>query len=377
MTETFSDQIQASAYRKVYWFARYLIDTDNFGGIGQKKPQEVMQAVVSAERLLAAIPFSFESAKALLISSINSIGKERSKLRLAAERLAGRLEEEISTREDLAAFCIAMRHVVDPINSALKRIPSDDKYFVRQAITELVKRKGETGAGEIIALWNRLGVEGCINAERTEVVTTFAALMHALDECLEKRSAIDEYLISTAFVQEFERRLGQKRKTRGGGSLEDVVSFIFAHFGFERFATPSPTHFVQDIEVDKWFRCYDGWSIGISCKRTLRERWKQLSQADRGTLSRFKIKEIWHLITFDTDLTDDKITRLGEQNHIFYLADSSNVYQRCSSHVGMKSYVRPLSQLVSDIRKNVARTPEINESEQTKRKICDEVLRTP
>ena len=50
--------------------------------------------------------------------------------------------------------------------------------------------------------------------------------------------------------------------------------------------------------------------IGISCKRTLRERWKQLSQADRGTLSRFKINELWHLITYDKDLTDDKIVRL-------------------------------------------------------------------
>lgn len=70
---------------------------------------------------------------------------------------------------------------------------------------------------------------------------------------------------------------------------------------------------LQDLEVDKWFKCKDGWSIGISCKRTLRERWKQLSQADRGTLSRFKIKELWHLITYDKDLTDDKIVRLGEQ----------------------------------------------------------------
>ena len=91
--------------------------------------------------------------------------------------------------------------------------------------------------------------------------------------------------------------------------------------------------------------------VGISCKRTLRERWKQLSQADRGTLSHFKIRELWHLITFDSDLSDDKIVRLGEQAQIFYLPAASETYKKCSAHPGMKDYVRPLNNFVDDIRK--------------------------
>ena len=104
---------------------------------------------------------------------------------------------------------------------------------------------------------------------------------------------------------------------------------------------------------DKKFceKCKDGWVVGISCKRTLRERWKQLSQADRGTLSHFKIRELWHLITFDKDLSDDKIVRLGEQGQIFYLPSTSETYKKCSEHPGMKNYVRPLSNFVCDIRK--------------------------
>ena len=151
----------------------------------------------------------------------------------------------------------------------------------------------------------------------------------------------------TAFVQEFERRAGQKRKARGGHSLESVLNFLFDYYKLK--SSEKPFHFDQDIEVDKWFKCKDGWSVGISCKRTLRERWKQLSQADRGTLSHFKIKEIWHIITFDSDLSDDKIVRLGEQSHIFYLFDESPVYSRCIEHKGMKSYVR--SNLIEDIIK--------------------------
>lgn len=56
------------------------------------------------------------------------------------------------------------------------------------------------------------------------------------------------------------------------------------------------------------------------------------------------------MITFDNDLTDDKIVRLGEQGQIFYLQDSSEIYKKCSIHPGMKNYVRPLKNFVNDIR---------------------------
>ena len=156
-------------------------------------------------------------------------------------------------------------------------------------------------------------------------------------------------VVLTAFMQEFERRLGQKRKSRAGTSLEDVSTFLFDYYRFK--SHPKPDHFQTDIEVDKWFKCKDGWTIGISCKRTLRERWKQVSSADSHALSRYKIKEVWHLTTFDNDLSDEKITMLGQQRQIFYLNEKKDRYKTASAHVGMRDYVRPLSQLISDIRR--------------------------
>lgn len=76
-----------------------------------------------------------------------------------------------------------------------------------------------------------------------------------------------------------------------------------------------------------------------------------LSSADGNALSRYKIKEIWHIITYDRDLSDEKITMLGQQRQIFYLADESPKYQYASNHIGMKDYVRPLSALIDDIQK--------------------------
>ncbi|MCL1908231.1 MAG: hypothetical protein FWG12_02540 [Holophagaceae bacterium] len=159
----------------------------------------------------------------------------------------------------------------------------------------------------------------------------------------------EDNIVLTAFIQEFERRLGQKRKNRAGNSLEDVSTFLFDYYRLS--SHPKPDHFQTDIEVDKWFKCKDGWSIGISCKRTLRERWKQVSSADSHALSRYKIKEIWHLITYDKDLSDEKLTMLGQQRQIFYLSDDSDRYKYASTHKGMREYVRPLSQFIADVRR--------------------------
>jgi len=157
--------------------------------------------------------------------------------------------------------------------------------------------------------------------------------------------------INNAFVQEFERRAAQKRKGRAGGSLEDVTSFVLNYFKIP--ASSAPEHFQADIEVDKWIRTSDKWLIGISCKRTLRERWKQVSSADAALLSQYKIKHVYHIITFDEDLSDDKITLLGRQRHIFYLPDNSRILKRAQKFIGLKEYIRPISQLIQDLVKEI------------------------
>lgn len=158
-------------------------------------------------------------------------------------------------------------------------------------------------------------------------------------------------MVLTAFIQEFERRLGQKRKGRAGGSLEDVASFLFNYYNIK--AETAPEHFQADIEVDKWVRCKDKWLIAISCKRTLRERWKQVSSATSEVLSKFKIKQVWHLVTYDEDLSDDKLALLGGLRHVFYLRDDSRRLAASKNHIGLKDYVRPMSKFIEDLRKEV------------------------
>ncbi|MEZ3426167.1 MAG: hypothetical protein K1W13_02005 [Lachnospiraceae bacterium] len=358
MAETIHQKIEQSPFKNIYWFSRHLLNTDQYGALGKSKETQMLHAVSSMEGLMIQDEFTDEEklsvCKNILASEIRSMNAAKSKVSVLANNLIEKLDEEINTLDDMVIFCITMKYVVAPINHAVASVPSDDREFCHKAATAILDALGERNAGKVISTWDSLGVKGCLDTERTVVVEEFTKLIDNISKLsIIKHSSLEDNLILTAFVQEFERRLGQKRKARGGNSLETVVSFLFDYYKFP--SAEAPMHFNQDLEVDKWYKCKDGWSIGISCKRTLRERWKQVSQADRGTLSHFKIKELWHIITFDKDLSDDKIVRLGEQGQIFYLMDESEIYKKCSSHIGMKNYVRPLSGLIGDIRANITK----------------------
>ena len=355
MSQTILQKIEKSPFRNIYWFARYLLNTDQYGALGKAKETQLLSVISILENIMVQSGMSDEEklivCKNTLSTEINGMVKQGSKSAGLALNFIDTLDKEIITLEDVVIFCITMKYVVAPINQAIATVPSDDVEFCEKAATNILNSLGEEKVGLVIETWDNMGVKGCLDAERTAVVEAFTRLIDNLSSFdIIKHDNFDDNLVLTAFVQEFERRLGQKRKARGGNSLETVVSFLFHYYKIS--STEAPSHFDQDLEVDKWFKCRDGWSIGISCKRTLRERWKQLIQADRGTLSHFKIKELWHVITFDKDLSDDKIVRLGEQGHFFYLMDNSETYQRCINHIGMKEYVRPLSKFIFDIKDN-------------------------
>jgi hypothetical protein len=338
-------------WNKAYWYARMLIGSDKYGNIGRDSKtflalSAALRSVIEANRARSA-----EQLSLLLLSTLRNIlvtryaRKKPTKRMRQVELLCDDLAERLLTPKDFEVFVLTCETLIVPINEALPAIPSSDREYAQAIAKSHLDTLGESGLPNIINLWDDLGLYGCLNAERVQVIRGFAGLR----VILEQENLTDEEMNSllTAYVQEFERRLGQKRKGRAGRGLEAVTSFILEHFGIA--AAAAPEHFQADIEVDNWVKVRDGWLIRISCKRTLRERWKQVSSGDRRTMSRFKIKAIWHLLTYDNDLSDDKLASLGEQDHIFYLRDDSECYTRASQHQGLKTYVRPMSSFIRDL----------------------------
>lgn len=268
---------------------------------------------------------------------------ERTRKQDAVEALC----EDLSRHLLSLVLAFTCEHILIPTSDALRDIPDNDRKFAESIVQALLKTKGEAALPTVINLWDDLGSYGCMTAERTEIVRIFGLLRNHVRAM--NLNELEENLILTAFCQEFERRVGQKRKGRAGRGVESVTSLILEHFEFSR-TSEGPEHFTTGLEVDRWVKCKDGWYIGISCKRTLRERWKQAYTTDIDLLNRHKIKALWHVVTFDRDLSDDKLTEMGSHRARLYLADDSPRYLSASRHPGMSVYVRPISRFVSDLR---------------------------
>jgi hypothetical protein len=346
-------QISQSPWDNVYWFARMLIASDKYGSVGTDTTSMAQIASAIYSGLARLSSEKEEVIVTELMGTIRDILHKRwghTKKVRAVEALCEDLSERLLTPKDFQVLALTCERVMVPVTRALDAIPGDDRAFAESIAEALLKARGEAGLSTVINLWDDLGLYGCMTAERAEVVQAFGLLRkHLADLDLNET---EENLILTAFCQEFERRVGQKRKGRAGRGVESITSLILTHFGFER-VSEQPEHFTTGLEIDRWVKCRDGWYIGISCKRTLRERWKQAYTTDINLLNRHKIKALWHVLTFDNDLSDDKLTEMGSHRAIFYLADDSPRYHSASRHSGMRDYVRPMSAFVADLAKEI------------------------
>jgi len=335
-----------SPWYSAYWFSRMLINGDKYVAIG-KEPK--LLTLITSSLNLVVNENKGKTNLSLQKQVLRNIIEERySKSKTKnpnVQLLLTDLEKEITTQEIMDVFILTCDHILVPLQQAIANIPSDDREFTLNIAKAYLDDKGKEGLIDVISLWDDLGVKGCLNAERKEIIRAFATLRVLLTNKNIPENEKD--IVLTAFTQEFERRAAQKRKSRAGGSLEDVTNFIFDYFNIK--CAEKPEHFQTDIEVDNWIKTKDGWLIGISCKRTIRERWKQVSSADASILSKFKIKHIYHIVTYDDDLSDDKLTLLGSQRHIFFLPDNSRRLQYAINHLGLKDYVKPISSIIDVI----------------------------
>ena len=338
-----------SPWYSAYWFSRMLINGDKYVAIG--KEPKLLNKITSSLKIIDAKNGQdiLSLQKQVLRNIIEDRYKKVETKTPNVQNLLSDLEREITTPETMNVFIFTCEQILIPLQQAISNIPSNDREFTLNIAKAYLDDRGPNGLADVISLWDDLGVKGCLNVERTEIIRAFATLKVLLSN--ENIAESEKDIILTGFTQEFERRAAQKRKGRAGGSLEDVTNFIFDYYGIK--CAESPEHFQADIEVDNWIKTKDGWLIGISCKRTLRERWKQVTSADASTLSKFKIKNIYHIVTYDEDLSDDKLVLLGGLRHILFLPDVSRRLKYASEHIGLKDYVKPVSKLIENIKEQL------------------------
>jgi hypothetical protein len=347
------EQVSGNPWDNVYWFSRMLINSDKYGGAGSdNKTMGQIASLINLALDKTLVNETEQEAMNILKCSIEKTFTDRwqnTKKISAIKNLLKDISQKLITKKDYQIFALTCEKIMIPINIALESIPSNDLEFAHSLAFALLQSKGENGLASVINLWDDVGSFGCMTAERAQIVRCFSVIGQQLESM--DLTEFEKDIVLTSFCQEFERRVGQKRKGRAGRGVEGVTSFILDYYKIK--ASEKPEHFTTGLEIDRWVKTKSGWYIGISCKRTLRERWKQAYTTDLDLLSEHKIKALWHVMTFDRDLSDDKLTEMGSHRAVFYLPDSSERYQSASKHVGMSNYVRPLTSFVQDLKKEI------------------------
>jgi hypothetical protein len=347
------------SWEKCYWYLRFLVDTNRYGALSKdsKRLTKIYHELMSTYRLIQKEENTEDEKRAILLNILKETlfekVKKDSKKDVSTNELFTQLRQLLTEPKDFLILSLTIKELLLPANDAIANIPtSESTDFARRYGKAVLDAKKEKGLASIIRDWDNFTEALSLNKERDLIVGLFKTIRENLSSELTNFSEsinLDELdIVLSAICQEYERRVGQKRKQRAGNDLESVTEFIFNYFGIK--TAGAPEHFTTGLEVDNWIKDKKGWYIGISLKRTLRERWKQTYTTEIGLLDRHKIKFIIHILNNDLDLSDSKITELGSYRHLFFMADNSSTLNNLKGHVAMGKYVFPMSSLIEKIR---------------------------
>ncbi|MGE4267205.1 MAG: hypothetical protein AB7F25_07200 [Deferribacterales bacterium] len=286
--------------------------------------------------------------KKIIEDALLGISKKTTKNYMKYVELSNSINELVASVQDIDMLIFCLDKLLIPSCEALDKVPTTEASTIAKSYaSSVLKTQGTIGLANILKEWDYITLDICLNRERDIVTELFLLIKNELSntKIFEFNADKDknDASVTTAVVQEFERRLGQMRKQRSGKDLESATDFIFNYYGIP--CSGAPEHFNVGLEVDNWVKDSSGWYVGFSLKRTLRERWKQ-TVVDKDTLTSFRIRNIVHLILMDSDLSNNKIAEMGSKRHLFFVSDNSDVLERTKNDSVLKDYVKPFSSLI-------------------------------
>jgi hypothetical protein len=146
-------------------------------------------------------------------------------------------------------------------------------------------------------------------------------------------------------VQQFEKDLGNMRKARGGKTFEKVIikflSFIGIKSEIPRGIAKEELRRIDIVipSVDIAIKTPDR-AIFLTCKRTLRERWKQ-------EVPQARLNQRIYLLTIDDDLSEGKAIEINQKGLIAFVRDELAKDRA----FGKMPWVRRLSDLPGELKR--------------------------
>ncbi|AUG48534.1 hypothetical protein BVU17_13735 [Haloarcula taiwanensis] len=336
---------------KVYWFARDLI-ASSYGSYAKKEKVTLNQLSTQLGEELEDERFSGESSidrqkriiRDTITDSVNrTYAGDISKRYRQTEDLVERILRRIDTEDDIREFRIAIDAVVRT-SEILETTPS----FGKSEIVEIVDETLQTESGTLDpartydALFN-VDFEGeayQLGAQREPLID----YIHEKIADLQSDPQTEEKEVArivSGIVQEYERRAGQSRASTAGNVLETGLHYIFEQFGIP--ATGDPAHF-GDLEIDNMVEGPEG-NIGFSCKRTLRERFRQSLSRE----AEIGVDEVWFVSLLMADVSKEKLQDISNDGSRIYVPRDSFVWNRYQDDEELSYTLRPADQFIEDI----------------------------
>ncbi|MCI0531789.1 MAG: hypothetical protein L0Y74_07580 [candidate division Zixibacteria bacterium] len=145
-------------------------------------------------------------------------------------------------------------------------------------------------------------------------------------------------------AQRLEFEAGQMRKSRGGHTFEEIVGFLLKRIGVPN-EKPKDKNAIKLKNIDRVIPNPEvalqtpDKALFLSCKRTLRERWKQAASERNPTWRVF-------VITIDITLPESKADEANRLGMIVYVRDELKELK----HLKKKTWVRKLTDFPKDLK---------------------------
>lgn len=330
---------------KVYWFSRDIV-ASALGSYATRETDQLRYIAGELEQRLDRGD-SVDRLKEFVETAIpepvsETYGDDISKRYRQTEDLTERVLRRVDDLEDVFELHIALEAVVR-VSEILDEAPSFGEDEIHDIVDETLEENGGLDPSKAYDALLNVDLDGeayQLGAQREPLVEYVEDLMQELREDRQMDTREVSRIISSV-VQEYERRAGQSRASTAGNVLETGLHHIFDRFGVP--ATGTPEHF-GDLEVDNLVEGPDG-KIGFSCKRTLRERFRQsLSrQAEVG------VDEIWFVSLMMADVSREKLQDIANDGGRLYVPRDSFVWQQYSDDPDLSYTLRPADEFIEDV----------------------------
>ncbi len=193
------------------------------------------------------------------------------------------------------------------------------------------------------ALWKL--AQSWLNTQKDEVKKKLKKTLDQKDwdKFVEKASQV--FVEFGVLVQSLEKDLGNMRKARGGKTFEKVVLKLLKFINIKgeiplgkareelrRIDIVIPSIEIATETPDR--------AIFLTCKRTLRERWKQ-------EVPQARLNQRIYLLTIDEDLSESKANEINQKGLIAFVRDEITKGQALQK----MPWIRKLSDLPNELKK--------------------------